>query len=166
MCTLSTSLIITKNKEKGKDKKRGKRNPFTTPSTTRKRKAAEAANNEATSTPTTSEISVGAAAIESPPVAVAVDSPVSASTSSGGKVRKLDPYSTDSGRSTTGPATDHKLKGVVEVDLATPATTSMESDDDFMSDASSPDFLDTQGSDVESIDGALPSPSPPSPGWW
>ena len=45
-----------------------------------------------------------------------------------------------------------KQKGA-SFDLATPATTSMESDDDFMSDASSPDFLDTQGSDVESVDG-------------
>jgi ariadne-1 len=37
--------------------------------------------------------------------------------------------------------------------LATPATTSMDSDDDFMSDASSnADFLDDQGSDIESMD--------------
>ena len=58
------------------------------------------------------------------------------------------------------PERKHKNKGVVEVDLATPATTSMESDDDFMSDASSPDFLDTQGSDVESIDGTSPPSIP------
>lgn len=59
------------------------------------------------------------------------------------------------------PERKHKNKGVVEVDLATPATTNMESDDDYMSDASSPDFLDTQESDVESIDGTFPSPLSP-----
>lgn len=39
-----------------------------------------------------------------------------------------------------------------EEDIDTPASTSMESDEDFMSVGSSPDdFLDTQGSDVESL---------------
>lgn len=146
--------------------------PFTTPFPTRKRKAADAANNETT---TTTDISVrasagaGVATASAPvAVAVAVDSRKNAasrrspsSTSSSGKVRKLNKHQQEQDTEDTGIVVveDSDLSSALKrkeasVDLATPATTSMESDDDFMSDASSPDFLDTQGSDVESLDGA------------
>lgn len=47
-------------------------------------------------------------------------------------------------------------------DLVTPASTSMESDEDFMSVGSSnDDFLDTQDSDDDSLEGRSPSPLSP-----
>lgn len=129
---------------------------FTTPPLTRKRKAAEAANK-----PTTS-------AATEPPVAVGSRNATSRSSSSSSrKTRKVEPVKeeTESAPSSAGKNSDFgeekdsdKKKGY---DLVTPATTSMDSDDDFMSDASSnADFLDDQGSDIESVDGTLLSYEP------
>lgn len=135
--------------------------PFTTPPTTSKRKAAEAANETTTTTAATK-----------PPVAVAAGSRnatsrASSFTTSSGKARKIEQEEEkEEGKDTPpeqqefGETDSVSSAGELPVperktgrDPITPATTSMESDDDFMSDASSQDFLDTQGSDDESLGG-------------
>jgi ariadne-1 len=113
----------------------------TTPPQTRKRKALEAAIED-------NEVSAATPAVES--------SRHTAGQRSSSKLRRTSKAEDkDKGLGSTAGAGDDfpvSLRKRVS-DLATPATTagSMDSDDDFMSDASSQDFLDTQGSDDESL---------------
>ncbi|KAJ5679712.1 hypothetical protein N7462_007956 [Penicillium macrosclerotiorum] len=111
---------------------------FTTPPSTRKRKAAEAIADDD----------------QPPPKAKAAPQAAHAriATASDDRLRNkpstLPVASQDERGSSTSSASQKKRE------IATPATTagSMDSDDDFLSDVSSPDdFLDTQGSDDESL---------------
>lgn len=119
---------------------------FTTPPTTRKRKAAEAAisENESTSAKQGSDLrSRNAHAHATGP--------------SSSNSREDSPSPRRGSGSTATALADLEVVPVRQkkqtADLATPATTteSMDSDDEFMSDASSQDFLDTQASDDESL---------------
>lgn len=121
----------------------------TTPPQTRKRKALEAAIEE-------NEVSAAAPTAEA--------SRNTAGQRSSSKLRRTsNAEDKDKGSISTAGSGDNfpvSLRQRVS-DLATPATTagSMDSDDDFMSDASSQGFLDTQGSDDESLgDGKLEIP--------
>lgn len=125
---------------------------FTTPPFTRKRKAVEAAIIDG------DEKITGDAAAASP-IEDTTPSPTKTSLSTSSTARKDTDVVYKKRRGTTNAAesTDNfpvSLRKRV-TDIATPATTtadSMDSDDDFMSDASSQeDFLGTQGSDDESI---------------
>lgn len=143
---------------------------FTTPPNTRKRKAALAASiNHSTATDSTSRPYSRAQ-----PTGTTTPTPTSRSraatdSSSGSqtstnetalkrqKTAQLPDNGLDSA-SDTCPKVDSNPEATENVPLVTPASTTMESDDDFMSIASSADdFLGTQGSDDESLgDGVCP----------
>lgn len=108
---------------------------FTTPPTTRKRKAAEAAISD----------SDNSSATKGPDPRSRIATGLSSS------ISREPPLRRDSRLTTVDLNVPVRQKAL---DLATPAATteSMDSDDDFMSDATSQDdFLDTQGSDDESL---------------
>lgn len=124
---------------------------FTTPRLTRKRKAAEAAiadNDLSSPKAATKAANTGnATATAAAAATTSASDPKSRSKQvSSVTVTSLD---TERGSSTSSAGLDRKKSRI-----ATPATTtgSMDSDDDFMSDVSSAeDFLDTQGSEDESL---------------
>ncbi|KAG2024292.1 hypothetical protein GB937_003945, partial [Aspergillus fischeri] len=117
---------------------------FTTPPLTRKRKAAEAAITDQEPSITATEVSVADSR-----TATRKTSSNKRSTRRKDKLTDQDP-DTDSVSVASASITDQNKQKAT--DLVTPASTSMDSDDDFMTDASSADdFLDTQGSDDESL---------------
>lgn len=122
---------------------------FTTPPITRKRKAAEAAISDHHEHPPATKGS-------DPSLRNATGLSSSNTRFSEGTTSTTPRRESDSTAATSGdlevPVSVREKKKAA--DLATPATTtgSMDSDDDFMSDVSSQeDFLDTQGSDDESL---------------
>ncbi|OJZ81221.1 hypothetical protein ASPFODRAFT_65192 [Aspergillus luchuensis CBS 106.47] len=122
-------------------------NAFTTPPLTRKRKAAAATlvDNEPKTAATKASVALSPAATAT-----------SSSAQSSRKKQKPAVQDPDSDYTLATPGSFsvpvRSKEEKEEEDIDTPASTSMESDEDFMSVGSSPDdFLDTQGSDVESL---------------
>jgi hypothetical protein len=122
---------------------------FTTPRLTRKRKAAEAAiadNDQSSPKAATRATNTGNATVTAATAAAPSDPKTRSKQVSSETVTSQD---TERGSSTSSASLNRKKSRI-----ATPATTtgSMDSDDDFMSDVSSAeDFLDTQGSEDESL---------------
>lgn len=123
----------------------------TTPPITRKRKALEAALDQGDGESHACPTALNATLVKGRPLS---------------KTRKTG-KSQDSSSSPISPSTDAKFPVLLQkrgLEIATPTTTTgtMDSDDDFMTDASSQEgFLGTQGSDDESLgDGKFEPPSP------